>query len=130
MHIRPGIIDLKDITVKDVHGNTALLNGYVKHTFFKEPVFDFKVTQARNLLCYDVGPKQSPDWYGTIYGNGSATVRKSAKAEISPITRLAEAAPASVCAQADSRETATIPSIHSRSSAVMPSPPPQRQIRR
>ena len=74
VHIRPGIIDLKDITVKDVHGNTALLNGYVKHTFFKEPVFDFKVTQARNLLCYDVGPKQSPDWYGTIYGNGSATV--------------------------------------------------------
>ena len=74
VHIRPGIIDLKDITVKDVNGNTALLNGYVKHTFFKEPVFDFKVTQAHNLLCYDVGPKQSPDWYGTIYGNGSATV--------------------------------------------------------
>lgn len=74
IHIRPGIIDIDNVTVRDVDGNTASLNGHVKHTFFKDPVFDFRVTEARNFLSYDVTPKLSPDWYGKIYGNGSAFI--------------------------------------------------------
>ena len=74
VHIRPGTIDIKDIQVKDKYGNTATLNGYVRHTFFKEPVFDFRITDARNFLSYDVTPQQSPDWYGHIFGNGSANI--------------------------------------------------------
>ncbi|MCH5219655.1 MAG: translocation/assembly module TamB [Muribaculaceae bacterium] len=77
IHVRPGIIDIDNVTVRDAEGHTAKLNGAVKHTFFKDPVFDFKVTDARNFLCYDVPPALSPDWYGKIYGNGSAFINGS-----------------------------------------------------
>lgn len=75
LHIRPGEIALRDITLRDVDGHTALLNGILRHTFFNAPVFDFNITRAENFLCYDVTPKLSPDWYGTVYGNGSARVQ-------------------------------------------------------
>lgn len=74
IHIRPGVIDIKDIRIRDVNGNSALLNGYVRHSFFKEPVFDFRVTDARNFLCYDVPATQDAIWYGHILGNGTATI--------------------------------------------------------
>ncbi|MDE6331979.1 MAG: translocation/assembly module TamB, partial [Muribaculaceae bacterium] len=74
IRLRPGLIEVKNVTVKDPEGHTALLNGTVKHKFFKEPVFDFAVTDARNFLSYDVDSKLSPDWYGRVYGNGSAFI--------------------------------------------------------
>ena len=74
IHLDPGKIVLKDVTVRDVYGNTAKMNGIVEHTFFKEPVFEFKITDARNFLSFNGTPKQNPDWYGTIYGNGGATI--------------------------------------------------------
>lgn len=74
IRLTPGLIDIKDVTIRDRDGHTALLNGVVRHKFFKEPSFDFKVTQARDFLSYDVDPKLSPDWYGTVYGNGGATI--------------------------------------------------------
>ncbi len=74
IHIRPGQINLKDITITDVDGNRALLNGFVRHTFFSAPVFDFSITGAEDFLCYNVTEKLSPDWYGKIYGDGSAHV--------------------------------------------------------
>ncbi|MDE7032512.1 MAG: hypothetical protein K2O79_04845, partial [Muribaculaceae bacterium] len=60
IHLRPGIIDIKNVTVRDIEGHTATLNGTVKHTFFKEPVFDFAVTNARDLLSYDTDSRISP----------------------------------------------------------------------
>lgn len=72
--LRPGVIDINNVTIKDINGNTARLNGVVHHTFFKEPSFNFTVTDARNFLSYDVDSRLSPDWYGTIYGNGGATI--------------------------------------------------------
>jgi len=74
LHLRPGLIDLRDITIRDANGNTAQLNGEVRHKYFKAPTFNFAVTNARNFLAYDVTPRLSPDWYGRIYGNGSAHV--------------------------------------------------------
>ena len=32
------------------------------------------VRDARDFLCYNVGSKESPDWYGTIFGNGGAHI--------------------------------------------------------
>ena len=72
--LRPGNIVVKDATITDTGGHTARLNGVVRHKFFKEPSFDFTLRDARDFLCYNVGPKQSPDWYGTIYGNGGAHI--------------------------------------------------------
>lgn len=74
IHLRPGEILVPDVTIADISGHTAKLNGVVHHKFFKEPSFDFNVTDARDLLCYNVGPKQSPDWYGTIFGRGGAHI--------------------------------------------------------
>ena len=72
--IRPGVIDIDHITIRDINGNTAMLNGVVHHTFFKEPTFNFSITDAHNFLSYDVDSRISPDWYGTLYGNGGATI--------------------------------------------------------
>ena len=41
VHFRPGLIDLNGITIYDVEGHAARLNGWVKHVFFKEPRFEF-----------------------------------------------------------------------------------------
>ncbi len=74
IHIRPGRINLDGITIKDVEGHPAKLNGYLTHYYFHDPVFDFRITDARNFLSYAVTPKLNPDWYGTVYGNGSAQI--------------------------------------------------------
>ncbi len=75
IHVRPGRIQLDDITIRDVDGHTALLNGYLLHDYFHRPVFDFEITDAHDFLCYNVSAKQNDLWYGTIYGNGSASVK-------------------------------------------------------
>lgn len=74
VHLRPGKIVLEDIVIRDPEGHTANLNGVVGHTFFKAPTFKFDISQALNFLSYNVTSYQNPDWYGTIYGNGGATV--------------------------------------------------------
>ena len=74
VHLRPGHILLDNITIRDPEGHTAKLNGAVGHTFFKAPTFKFDITQAHNFLSYNTNSRQNPDWYGTIYGNGGASV--------------------------------------------------------
>ncbi len=74
VHMRPGLITLDKVSVRDPEGNTALLNGEVRHTYFSRPVFNFDVTRAVDLLCFNVNEKQNPDWYGRIYGSGSARI--------------------------------------------------------
>lgn len=74
IRLDPGYIGFNDIVLHDAFGNTANLSGYVTHRCFKEPHFKFDITGARNFLCYDVTPKLSPDWYGRIFGNGTAFV--------------------------------------------------------
>ncbi|MCM1484142.1 MAG: translocation/assembly module TamB [Muribaculaceae bacterium] len=75
VHLRPGRIDLHDITLRDVYDHTAKLNGWLTHKCFKEPEFNFNVTEARSLLVYDVKEAASERWYGHVFGDGWATVR-------------------------------------------------------
>lgn len=74
IHITPGLIKLRDITISDPQGHTATLNGVVAHKFFRAPTFNFQITDARDLLVYDEPSKQNPDWYGRIFVNGGATI--------------------------------------------------------
>ena len=74
VHIRPGMIAFNDITILDRDKHTAKLNGWLKHDAFHNPEFNFTVTDAQDLLCYDISPAMNPDWYGTIYGNGTAII--------------------------------------------------------
>lgn len=72
LHIRPGHIDLNNIRLYDMQGHSALLNGWVRHVYFKDPVtFDFNVTVPENasILCYDMAQRPGEQWWGTVYGS-------------------------------------------------------------
>lgn len=75
IHIEPGLIKLDGIVIDDMHGHTAMLDGWLRHDYFHFPVFEFNITDAHDFLCYNVNSRLNPDWYGTIYGNGSACVK-------------------------------------------------------
>lgn len=76
VHIRPGVIRLDNLTIRDRYDNTALLSGELTHRFFHDPVFDFTVSNADRLLLYDISRRQSPDpWYGRVFGSGRASVK-------------------------------------------------------
>ncbi len=72
--IIPGLITFKDVQLKDRYGNTAMLTGHVSHQDFHNAAFKFDVTDADELLCYDIPEKRVDNWYGTIFGSGSAFV--------------------------------------------------------
>lgn len=72
--IVPGLITFNDVQLKDRYGKTAKLSGYVSHQDFHNAVFKFDVTDAKELLCYDIPEKRVDNWYGTIFGSGSAFV--------------------------------------------------------
>lgn len=69
-----GFIDVPPLTLRDDFGHTAELSGWLKHTYFHEPVFNFKIRNARSLLCYDTNERLNPLWYGTIFGSGNAQI--------------------------------------------------------
>lgn len=74
IHIKPGLIKFDNIAIRDRDRHTAKLNGWLAHDHFHAPKFQFRVTNARDLLCYDTNAMHNERWYGTIYGNGSALV--------------------------------------------------------
>lgn len=92
--ITPGRIDLSNITLKDLAGNSAKLNGYVTHDYFRDPTFLFTISDVRNMLVYNETPKDNPDWYGKIYVNGRAEVK--GKPGIVTISVDASTAPGSI----------------------------------
>ena len=74
IHIIPDYIEFSNIPIHDREGHEAKLGGWLKHDAFHRPEFRFAITDARNFLSYDTNPSINPDWYGTIYGNGSCFV--------------------------------------------------------
>lgn len=70
----PGLIRVDNATVYDDFGNTARLDGTIRHSYFKNAEFNFDVTNVDNMLCYNTTEKDNPFWYGTIYGNGNAYI--------------------------------------------------------
>ena len=75
VRFRPGYIDLGGITIRDTEGHTGRLNGWVRHTFFKEPRFEFGITDAHDFLSYNTTSRDNPVWYGKIYGDGAVFVK-------------------------------------------------------
>lgn len=72
--LRPGRIQLDNLLLADQYGNHARLNGWLTHKCFHEPRFNFQISDARDLLVYDVGETPEQPWYGRVFGNGRATV--------------------------------------------------------
>ncbi|MCM1021169.1 MAG: translocation/assembly module TamB [Muribaculum sp.] len=75
VHIRPGRIEFNNMKLFDDYGNSARLNGWLTHDFFRRPKFEFRITDARKLLFFDVNSQQNPDWFGRVFCNGSATIK-------------------------------------------------------
>lgn len=75
VHMRPGSIVLDKVRMRDPEGHTAILDGSVTHTFFKDPMsYRFDVSRASNLLVFNTTARDNPDWYGRIYANGRASI--------------------------------------------------------
>lgn len=73
--ILPGLITFKNVQLKDRYGKTAELTGYVSHRDFHDAGFEFNITGAKELLCYDIPEKRADAWYGTIFGTGTAFIK-------------------------------------------------------
>ena len=71
----PGKIDIPHFTLIDKFGNKGVFSGELTHHYFHEPSFNFRLSEASNLLCYDTNSDLNPDWYGTLFGSGSALVK-------------------------------------------------------
>jgi len=77
VHLAPGRINLENVKLRDMYNHTAVLNGWVTHKCFKEPQFNFRVDDARELLMYDMKKDIEYPWWGTVFGNGSANISSS-----------------------------------------------------
>ncbi len=75
IHLTPGRISFNDAVLRDRDGHTARLDGWVTHKFFKEPEFEFRISDARDFLCFNITEKLNPVWYGTVYCNGGALIK-------------------------------------------------------
>lgn len=75
VRIRPGVIDLDNVTVRDRTGRTGLLNGQLTHDYFKNAKFSFLISDLDNMLVLDTSPTPDNDrWYGSIRADGSAEI--------------------------------------------------------
>ncbi|MDE6511679.1 MAG: translocation/assembly module TamB, partial [Muribaculaceae bacterium] len=69
-----GIIDIPPLTLYDDERHTAEFSGWLRHSYFHDPVFSFRLKDAESILCYNTNEKINPLWYGTIYGSGHAQI--------------------------------------------------------
>ncbi len=77
IHLSPTRIWFDDVTIYDKLRHTAKGSGWLEHRHFKNMSYDIAITQARDFLSYDMTERQSPAYYGTIYGTGSAIIKGS-----------------------------------------------------
>jgi hypothetical protein len=77
--LEPGGLVFKDITVSDNRNNTALLNGMVAHTGFKDFGINLRIN-AENILALDTRQKDNSLFYGTAFASGVISITGPAKA--------------------------------------------------
>lgn len=70
-----GRISIPGMRLYDRYGNSCRLRGEVTHDYLHDARFNFNVTDIRKMLVYDTGPKMNPQWYGKVFGTGSAALR-------------------------------------------------------
>lgn len=75
VHIRPGLVDLSGIRVSDPEGHTAILNGALRHRYFLDCDFNFRIDNMKNMLALNTRPHSDEDfWYGTVHADGSVKI--------------------------------------------------------
>ena len=73
--LNPGQIEIPHFRLYDKYGNSAMMSGELTHRYFHDPSFNFRLTDASDFLCYDTNSDINPDWYGMLFGTGSAFLR-------------------------------------------------------
>lgn len=68
--IDPGRIDIRRFRLHDDYGNYGYLSGLLEHDCFHHPEFDFRITQAQNLMLYDTNSSSNERWFGRVFGSG------------------------------------------------------------
>lgn len=71
--LRPGIIEFRNMHLKDRAGNRGMMNGRVTHKNFSKWACHIDV-EADKMLVYDTNDFSSMPFYGTAYASGSASI--------------------------------------------------------
>lgn len=74
IHLRPGAIIGRNVTVHDKFGNSSKVNLRVNHKHFKDISFDVGI-QTDKMLVFDATQKQNPLIFGTVFGTGTASIK-------------------------------------------------------
>ena len=77
IHLSPTRIWFDNVTIYDKLKHTAKGSGWIEHHNFKDVSYDIAITEAQDFLSYDMTERQSPIYYGTIYGTGSTMIKGS-----------------------------------------------------
>lgn len=72
--LHTGVIEIPPLILYDDEKHSAEFSGWLRHRYFHDPVFNFRLKDAKSILCYDTNEKINPLWYGTIYGSGHAQI--------------------------------------------------------
>jgi hypothetical protein len=66
-------IILDNIAITDGEGHSGVVNGELKHHYFKDIVFNIGIT-ANNMLALNTGKETGENFYGKAYATGTATI--------------------------------------------------------
>ena len=69
----PDTIKVNNISIYDERGNKATASGYVKHHLFQDFYFSTNVSYS-NFMIYNATRQLNPMFYGTAFGNGTASL--------------------------------------------------------
>ena len=69
----PDTIKINNISLFDEKGNKATASGYVKHNLFQDFYFSAKISYS-NFMIYNATQQLNPMFYGTAFGNGTASI--------------------------------------------------------
>ncbi len=72
--LESGRIHIPSFRIYDRDGNKGVFSGELKHKFLRDVNFDFRLRDAKNLLCYDLPKGQDDFWWGTVYASGNASI--------------------------------------------------------
>ncbi|WP_235318160.1 translocation/assembly module TamB domain-containing protein [Porphyromonas gulae] len=71
----PTQMRFENMLVSDPDGHTARLNAHISHRAFDDIKVDLKVSEARNILAYNVPERDNPNIHGRVYVSGAAYLR-------------------------------------------------------
>lgn len=74
LHLTPGSIIGRNVTVHDKFGNPAKVNLTINHKHFKDLNFNVEI-QTNNMLVFDATQKLNRQIFGTVFGTGTASIK-------------------------------------------------------